>query len=69
VIKHFVIHQGYVEDQSMACVTLSHVTGFSTPEEGMEAWYQFLLARAGERVPRPKPCCKATFDKHADPVG
>ena len=58
---HFVIHQGYAEDQSIACVTLSHDEGFGTPEEAMESFYSFLLTQAEARVER-KPCCTINFD-------
>ena len=56
--RYFVLHQGYVEDQSIACVTLSHDVGFETPEEAMESWYQFLLGLAGEKVEKLRSCCQ-----------
>jgi len=57
---HFVIHQGYVEDQSLTCLTLSHATGFRTPEEAMEVWYGFLLTLAQDRVAALQECCQKT---------
>jgi hypothetical protein len=60
---HFVIYQGYAEDQTLACVTLSHDEGFETPEEAMEDLYGFLLARAEGRI-TVEPCCAKTFAEH-----
>lgn len=58
---HFVLHQGYVEDQSMACLVLSHEEGFSTPEEAMEDWYQLLLELAQERLEKRRSCCEESL--------
>jgi hypothetical protein len=66
MLKYFALHHGYVEDQSLACLTLAHREGFNTAEEAMEAWYRFLLVQADERIPRLRRCCGATLELEPD---
>jgi hypothetical protein len=64
VIRHYKLHQGYVEDQSLVCMEVYHTTGFESGEEAMEHFYGVLLKVARMLVPAPKECCQKTFEAH-----
>jgi len=64
--RHFLLYQGYAEDQTLACVLLSHEEGFKTPEEAMESFYGFLRSRAEILASDWDPCCEQVRREHPD---
>jgi hypothetical protein len=54
--RTFLLHHGYHEDQSLACLPLTHEDGFKSPREAMEAFRELLLVYWREQN-TPKGCC------------
>ena len=56
-LKSFLLHHGYVEDQSLAALPLHHEEGFDHPLDALESLQKALAEAWAEQNP-PMGCCE-----------